>query len=162
DKSPKGVSPLATPEHVKRFEASHRPLKFGDVALFRSDYSDKYYRPLPEGSKFIADVIDRKVIGYPDPDPDCMEFLATRGVMTVGTDSPSMGPMPNLAEPTHYAGLRHGMIWTESATNLSALPDTGAFYCMLGPKHQGGPYGECRAFSVVGGDVPKRLIESAK
>ena len=161
DKAPKGVSPLVTPEHVKRFEASHRQLKFGDVPLFRSDYSDKYYRPLPEGSKFIADVIDRKVVGYPDPDPECMEFLATRGVMTVGTDSPSMGPMPNLAEPTHYAGLRHGMIWTESATNLASLPDTGAYYCMLGPKHQGGPYSECRAFSVVG-DLAKRLIDSAK
>ena len=42
-----------------------------------------------------------------------MEFLATRGVMTLGTDSASMGPLPDLAEPTHYAGLKHGMIWTE-------------------------------------------------
>lgn len=162
DQAPKGVSPLVTPEHVKRFEASHRPLRFGDVALFRSDYSDKYYHPLPEGLRYIADVVDRKAPGYPDPDPECMEYLATRGVMTLGTDSASMGPMPNLAEPTHYAGLRHGMIWTESATNLGALPETGAFYCMLAPRHQGGPYSECRAFSIAGGELPKRLIESAR
>ena len=82
--------------------------------------------------------------------------------MNLGTDSASMGPLPDLAEPTHYAGLRHGMIWTESATNLGKLPPTGAFYCMLGPKHENGPYGEGRAFSIVGGDLPKRLIESAK
>ena len=162
DKAAKGVSPLVTPEHVERFEKQHRQLRFGDVVLFRSDYSDKYYRPLPEGSRFIADVLDRKAPGYPDPDPDCMEFLATRGVMTLGTDSASMGPLPDLAEPTHYAGLKHGMIWTEGATNLGALPPTGAFYCMLGPKHEGGPYSEGRAFSIVGGDLPKRLIESAK
>jgi kynurenine formamidase len=42
------------------------------------------------------------------------------------------------------------------------LPPTGAFYVMLGPKHQGAPYSECRAFSVVGGELPKRLIEAAK
>ena len=162
DQAPKGVSPLVTADHVKQFEASHRLLKPGDVVLFRSDYSDKYYRPFPEGSRFIADVVDRKAPAYPDPDPDCMEFLATRGVMTLGTDSASMGPMPNLAEPTHYAGLRHGMIWTESATNLGALPDTGAFYCMIGPRHQGGPYSEGRAFSIVGGELPKRLIEAAR
>ena len=42
--------------------------------------------------------------------------------MTLGTDSASMGPLPDLAEPTHYAGLKHGMIWTEGATNLGALP----------------------------------------
>lgn len=162
DQAPKGVSPLVKPIHVERFEKQHRKLRFGDVVLFRSDYSDKYYRPLPEGSRFIADALDRKAPGYPDPDPDCMEFLATRGVMTLGTDSASMGPLPDLAEPTHYAGLKHGMIWTEGATNLGALPPTGAFYCMIGPKHQGAPYGEGRAFSIVGGDLPKRLIESAK
>ena len=113
DQAPKGVSPLVKPEHVERFEKQHRPFDFGDVVLFRSDYSDKYYRPFPEGSRFIADVLDRKTPGFPDPDPDCMEFLATRGVMTLGTDSASMGPLPDLAEPTHYAGLKHGMIWTE-------------------------------------------------
>src|SRR6187549_2524022 len=162
DQAPKGDSPLVKPEQVERFEKQHRRLRFGDVVLFRSDYSDKYYRPFPEGSRFIADALDRKAPGFPDPNPECMEFLATRGVMTLGTDSASMGPLPDLAEPTHYAGLKHGMIWTESATNLGALPATGAFYCMLGPKHLGGPYSECRAFSIVGGDVPKQLIESAK
>ena len=162
DQSPNGVSPLVLPSHIARFEQQHRQLKFGDVVLFRSDYSDTYYRPFPEGFRYIADVVDRKAPGYPDPNPDTMEFLATRGVMTLGTDSASMGPMPNLAEPTHYAGLRHGMIWTEGATNLGQLPPTGAFYCMLGPKHADGPYSETRAFAVVGGDLPARLIASAR
>jgi kynurenine formamidase len=158
----KGESPLVKTEHVLRFEKKHRSLRFGDVVLFRSDYSDRYYRPFPEGNRFIADALDRNAPGYPDPDPDCMEFLASRGVMALGTDSPSMGPLPVLAEPTHYAGLRHGLIWTEGTTNLGGLPATGAFYCILSPKHQGGPYAEGRAFSIVGGTVPARLIESAK
>lgn len=162
DKAPNGVSPLVRIEHVERFEKQHREVRFGDVVLFRSDYSDHYYRPLPEGSRFIADILDRKAPGYPDPDPDCMEYLGKRGVLTLGTDSASMGPLPDLAEPTHYAGLKYGMIWTEGATNLRELPSIGAFYCLLGPKHEGGPYGEGRAFSVVGGDLPKRLIESCR
>lgn len=162
DKAPNGTSPLVLREHVERFEQQHRRLTFGDVVLFRSDYSDRYYRPLPEGRRYIADILDRKAPGYPDPDPDCMEFLATRGVMTLGTDSASMGPLPNLAEPTHYAGLKHGMIWTEGATNLGALPSAGAFYLMLGPKHKDGPYSEGRAFAIVGGDLPTRLIAACK
>ncbi len=162
DQAPKGVSPLVTREHVERFEEQHRRLQFGDVVLFRSDYSDKYYRPFPEGRRYVADVLDRKSPGYPDPDPECMEFLATRGVMTLGTDSASMGPLPDLAEPTHYAGLKHGMIWTEGATNLGTLPPIGSFYCLLGPKHERGPYSEGRAFAIAGGDLPRRLIESCK
>lgn len=162
DQAPNGVSPLVMPSHIERFEQQHRKLRFGDVVLFRSDYSDAYYRPFPDGHRFIADVVDRKAPGYPDPGPETMEFLATRGVMTLGTDSASMGPMPNLAEPTHYAGLRHGMIWTEGATNLGKLPPTGAFYCMLGPRHALGPYGETRAIAVVGGDLPKKLIDACR
>ena len=162
DQAPKGESPLVKRTHVERFEKRHRQLRFGDVVLFRSDYSDRYYRPYPEGNRFIADIVNQKSPGYPDPDPDCMEFLATRKVMALGTDSPSMGPLPDLAEPTHYAGLKYGMIWTESATNLGVLPPTGAFYCLLSPRHKGGAYGEGRAFAIVGGDLPKRLIESAK
>jgi len=162
EKESKGVSPLVKREHIERFESKHRKLRFGDVVLFRSDYSDKYYQPFPEGSRYIADALDRKSPGFPDPDPDCMEFLATRGVMTLGTDSASMGPLPDLAEPTHYAGLKHGMIWTEGATNLGTLPPTGSFYCMMGPKHEGGPYSEGRAFAVTGGELPQRLIDSCK
>jgi len=160
--TPNGESSLVTREHVERFETQHRQLRFGDVVLFRSDYTDRYYRPYPAGDHFIADIVKKKVPGYPDPEPDCMEFLATRKVMTLGCDSPSMGPLPTLAEPTHYAGLKYGMIWTEGATNLSALPPTGAFYCLLSPKHKDGPYGEGRAFAIVGGELPMRLIESAK
>ena len=162
DQAGYGISPLVKREHVERFEKQHRPVRFGDVVLFRSDYSDKYYRPFPEGRRFIADVVDRKAPGYPDPDPDCMDFLGQRGVMNLATDSASMGPMPDLAEPTHYAGLKYGMIWTEGATNFKELPPTGAFYINLGPKHKDGPYGAGRAFSIVGGELPKKLIESAQ
>lgn len=162
DQAPKGVSPLVKAEHVRRFEKQHRQVRLGDVVLFRSDYTDNYYRPFPEGRRFLADPLDRKAPAFPDPDPNCMEFLAKRGVMTLGTDSASMGPLPDLGETTHYAGLKHGMIWTESATKLGELPPTGAFYCLLGPKHEGGPYGEGRAFSIVGGNLPGRLIESCK
>src|SRR5262249_13555077 len=67
----------------------------------------------------------------------------------------------DLAEPTHIAGLKHGMIWTESATGLGKLPATGAFYCCIGPKHAGGAYSEARAFAVVG-PLAQRLIDSAR
>ena len=33
---------------------------------------------------------------------------------------------------------------------------------MLGPKHKDGPYSEGRALAIVGGELPKRLIRSAK
>ncbi|MBI1916219.1 MAG: hypothetical protein HYS12_16015 [Planctomycetes bacterium] len=129
--------------------------------LFYSGYNDRYYKPFPEGRRFLAEPLERKAPAWPDPDPDCMTYLAGRKVMTLGCDSPSMGPIPDLAEPTHFAGLKHGMIWTEGATGLGGLPATGAFYCCFGPKHVRGPYTEARAFAVVG-PLAEKLIGSAR
>jgi kynurenine formamidase len=162
DTTPNGRSDLVTAARIKAWEKKHRPLGPGDVVLFYSGYSDKYYRPLPEGRRFAADPVQGTAPAWPDPDPECMEYLASRKVMTLGTDSPSMGPLPDLAEPTHYAGLKHGMIWTESATGLGGLPATGAFYCMIGPKHAGGPYSEGRAFAIAEGPLARQLIDAAR
>jgi kynurenine formamidase len=160
---PKGRSDLVSKDRVIRWEKDHRPLKFGDVAFFRSDYSDRFFKPLPEGRRYMADPIEGVTPAWPDPSADCMEYLAARGVFEAGTDSPSMGPIPPpLGDETHYAGLRHGMIWTEGATALGKLPATGAFYCMLAPDVVGGIGGAGRGFAIVGEPLAGRLIESAR
>jgi kynurenine formamidase len=161
DTTPKGRSPLIKKDRVMAWEKAHRTLGPGDVVLFTSGYTDRYYKPFPAGRRFLAEPLDGKAPGWPDPDPDCMKYLAERKVLTLGCDSPSMGPIPDLAEPTHFAGLQHGMIWTEGATGLGALPATGAFYCCIGPKHAGGPYTEARALAIVGPQA-KRLIAAAR
>ena len=162
DAAPKGRSDLIKKERIIQWEKQHRPLGPGDVVLFHSGFSDKYYKPLPEGRRFAADPVAGKSPGWPAPDPECMEYLAGRKVMTLGIDSTSMGPLPDLSEPTHYAGLKHGMIWTESARGLGALPPTGAFYCMVGPKHTRDPYSEGRALAIVGNPLAERLIDAAR
>src|SRR5260370_41090792 len=108
------------------WEKNHRPLGPGDVALFPSAYPDKYYKPFPAGRRFLDEPLEGKAPAWPDPDPDCMEYLASRKVLTLGCDSPTMGPIPDLAEPTHIAGLKYGMIWTEAATAWTWLPRAGA------------------------------------
>jgi kynurenine formamidase len=162
DNAPFGQSSLIKRERVIAWEKQHRLLGPGDVVLFKSGYSDAYYKPLPQGRRYAADPLAKRSPAWPDPDPECVEYLAERKVMALGTDSASMGPLVELAEPTHFAGLKRGMIWTESATGLGALPPTGAFYCILSPKYGGGAYGEGRAFAVIGDPLARRLIDSAR
>jgi kynurenine formamidase len=163
DGAPKGRSDLVKKEHVIAWEKKHRPVGPGDVVLFASGYSDAYYKPFPAGRRFLADPLEGSAPAWPDPDPACMEYLASRKVMTLGTDSPSMGPLPGeLAAASHLAGLKHGMIWTEGATGLGRLPATGAFCCTVGVKHAGGVGAEARAFAVVGNPLARRLIEAAR
>lgn len=156
-------SALVTRQRIEQWEKKHRPLGPGDAVLFHSGYSDRFYLPFPAGARFLAQPLDNRAPAWPDPDPDAMAYLATRKVMTLGTDSPSMGPLPKeLAADTHTAGLRHGMAWTESATGLGQMPPTGAAYCMLPVKHFGGAGGETRAFAITEPVLAGRLIDSAK
>jgi kynurenine formamidase len=163
DAAPRGRSDLVKKEHILAWEKKHRRVGPGDVVLFASGYSDKFYKPFAAGRRFIADPLEGKAPAWPDPDPACMEFLAGRKVMTLGTDSPSMGPLPaELGAAAHLAGLKHGMIWTEGATGLGQLPALGAFYCTVGVKHAGGIGAEGRAFAIVGNPLARWLIDAAR
>lgn len=162
DRAPDGSSFLIRPEIVAAWEKKNRPLKFGDVALFHSGYSDRYYQKFPAGNRFVTAALRKDAPGWPAPAPETMEYLAERGVMTLGLDGASMGPLPDLAVATHQAGGKRGLIWVECATNLGSLPVTGAFYAQLPAKHAGGSGGECRVLAITEPKLAARLIDSAR
>ncbi len=162
DRAPYGSSFLIQPEMVQAWEKKNRPLKFGDVVLFHSGYTDKYYQPLPRGERLVHNPLRKETAGWPAPTPETMEYVGSKGVKTLGLDSPSMGPLPDLAAATHQAGGNLGMIWTEMAANLGKLPATGAFYAMLPAKHAGGSGSECRAIAITEPKLAARLIDSAR
>lgn len=163
DQSANGHSPLITSDHIKTWEVKHRAVGPGDVVLLYGGFSDQYYKPLAAGGeRFVQTVLSKETPGWPAPTPECMDYLASRGVAALGIDSPSMGPVPDLAAATHQAGGKHGMIWTECAANLGALPATGAFYALLAAKHSGGSGAESRAIGITQPELAKRLITSAR
>jgi kynurenine formamidase len=162
DDAPDGESYLIKPDLVYAWEKQHRPLKFGDVVLFRSDYTDKYYQPFPAGERFVTTALRKETPGWPAPTPETMAYLGEKGVKTLGLDGASMGPLPNLAVATHQAGGKLGMIWTECSTNLGSLPTTGAFAALLVAKHAGGSGGECREIAITEPKLAARLNDSAR
>ncbi|HEV8662174.1 MAG TPA: cyclase family protein [Candidatus Methylomirabilis sp.] len=131
DKAPNGKSPQITPKIVQDWEAKHGSLKKGDIVLFYSSYSDRYYKPFPEGNRLAFEpLILQNKPGWPAPSPEAMEYLHSKGIMHVGTDGPSMGFVEG-GQSTHVAGLKYGMSWDELLTNLGKLPARGAFYISL-------------------------------
>ncbi len=157
-----GSSFLIKPELVKEWESKHRALGPGDVVLFKSGYTDEYYKPFPYGDRFVATALRKQTPGWPAPTSDTMEYLGSKGVMTLGLDGASMGPLPDLAVATHQAGGKLGMVWIECGTNLDKLGTTGAFYAMLPAKHAGGSGGECRPIGITEPTLAKDLIERAR
>jgi kynurenine formamidase len=149
DKAPNGTSPRITVAHVQAWEKQHGPIQKGDVVLFYSGYSDKYYRPFPAGNRLVFDVlITKSAPGWPAPDPQAVEYLFSKGVWHLGTDGPSMGPA-DAGQSTHVAGLQHGMSWEELLINLGQLPPRGAFYIALPIKLEDSGGAPTRAMAFV-------------
>jgi len=162
DEAAPGESFLIGPEHVRAWELAHRPLGPGDVACFRTGYTDAYYKPFPAGERFVSDPLRKQAPGWAAPKPETMTYLADRGVKTLASDGASMGPLPNLAVATHRAGGNRGMVWVECATNLGSLPPTGGFVALLPAKHAGGSGGECRLLAITEPGRAAPLIARAK
>jgi kynurenine formamidase len=138
---------LITAEAIADWEISHGAIRDGEVVLLRTGW-DQYYVEYPAGSRYSRDVFLRQVPGWPSPTPDAIELLNERGVKTLGTDGPSIGPAhdPN---PSHWAGLRRGMNYIEGLANLSSLPERGGYFVFLPVKIAHSSGGPGRAFAYL-------------
>ena len=131
DAADPGFSAPITVERIQAWESEHGAIQPGEVVLFRSGYTDAYYKPLPDGARMTMEPLVLKTApGWPAPTPEAVKYLFDRGVWHLGTDGPSMGPVED-GQPTHLAGLQHGMSWEELLTNLGELPVRGAYYIAL-------------------------------
>ena len=131
DAAEPGLSAPITVERIREWESENGEIEAGDVVLFYSGYSDAYYKPLPDGNRFTFEPLLLKTApGWPAPTPEAVAYLQGKGVWHLGTDGASMGPVEG-GQPTHLAGLQHGMSWEELLTNLGELPTRGAYYIAL-------------------------------
>jgi kynurenine formamidase len=133
-------SPVITAAHVAEWEAEHGALEPGEVVLFRTGWSDRYYRPLPDGFRY-----DRS---HPAPGEETIVHLHERGIRHIGIDARGIGLMQDDYTP-HWAALGRGMVATENLTNLGELPARGAFFLFLPHKFQGATGGLGRAIALV-------------
>lgn len=125
-----GESPWITKRHVTSWEEEHRAMTAGDIVLFASGWSKKYAESEAGYSYLQGPVVDSATEGWPAPDVEAIRYIAEKGVLTVGTEAPSLGAVQNGA-PVHQAGLGLGMHFVEGLCNLGLLPPTGAFFMFL-------------------------------
>jgi kynurenine formamidase len=143
-----GKSPAIRKEHIHDHERAHREIERGDVVIFHSGHSDRFFQPFPYGSRCIADALNGIAEGWPAPTPETIIYLAKKGVRCIGTDGPSIGSAePELALMTYWAGGKHGVNFIEYLTNVGVLPRVGSYFVFSPVKVRGlhGGYGRALA-----------------
>ncbi len=133
-------SPIITREKVQAWEAEHGEIKPGEIVLFRTTWTDLYYKEFPEGLKFTRH--------HPAPNGRTMEYLVEKGVPLVGLDTLGLGMYEDDYEP-HIVAMRAKMIIVEKLIRLGELPPRGAFFMFLPIKVKGASGGLGRAVAFV-------------
>ncbi|MQA86363.1 MAG: hypothetical protein GEV03_17440 [Streptosporangiales bacterium] len=153
-----GTSARITPDWLRSWERRHGRIGEGEVPMWFSGYTDRYYRRFPENDRFQDRMLWKPLVEKSEPGwvaahPDTVEMLHERGVRHVVTDGPSFGAADDGQGP-HVAGLQYGMSYTENAINLGKLPVRGAFYIAAPYKVADQQAAIARAFAIKSADVP--------
>ena len=121
-------SPRITRQFLEAEEQRHGAFHAGEIVVFRANWSDEFYKPLPAGSRCFADPLDGKCEGWPALTAEGVLFLAERGIRCVGTDAPTLGGVDDReALFTYWALGTKGLVGIEYLTNLGDLKD-GAYF----------------------------------
>lgn len=133
-------SPVIERVLIEQWEEEHGQLQPGDIALFRTGWSDDYYRPYPEGWGY-----DRS---HPAASKEAIDLLFERGVRCMGVDCRGLGLMQDDYTP-HWAALGRNIVGIENLTNLGSLPTRGGYFVFLSHKFEGASGGMGRAIGIV-------------
>ncbi len=140
-------SPEITVGDIQKFETEHGPLKPDEIVIFRSGYSDAYYKSLPRGLACMSEPLEGKREGWPAPGPAAIDYLAGKGIRCVGTDGPTLGGAePKTALWTYWALGTKGMVGVEFLTHVDKLPQ-GAYFLFAPVKVRGCHGGPGRALA---------------
>jgi isatin hydrolase len=146
--SARGESPLVDRERVLTWERTNRTLAPGDAFLLYTGWTDEHYKLGAAASGYADDVVEGRSPAWPGLDTEAMQLLVERGVGTFGTDTPSAGPLQQVAE-VHRIGLSGGLLFVENMTGLGQLPVLGAWLVFLPLKLVGGSGAPGRAIALV-------------
>jgi kynurenine formamidase len=143
-----GESPWIPLKQIQDWEQEYGLLESGDIVLFLTGW-DRYYREDEKGYNYLyGPVRDQQTPGWPSPELEVVLYLAEKGIISIGTDAPSLGSVQNGA-PVHQEGLRRGLSYIEGLAGLDQLPPVGAFFLFLPLKISGSTGCPGRAVAIL-------------
>lgn len=135
---------------LEGWEAEHGTLPDGGIVLLRTGWGERwddraaYLGTDLEGPEAVAE------LHFPGLAPEAAEWLvASRGVVAVGIDTPSVDYGQSADFAAHVALYAENVAGFENVANLGLLPEAGAYVVALPMKIEGGSGGPLRIVAFV-------------
>ncbi len=132
---------------IEEWERKHGRVPAGAIVLLRTGWASRW----PDAQKYRNQDAQGKM-HFPGFSPDAAKVLIARKVSGLGCDSMSVDRGASEDFAVHHLALGAGLYHLENLSDLSEVPETGAFLVVAPIKLEGGSGGAVRVFALVGED----------
>ena len=130
---------------IARWEEKHGKIPAGGIAVLRTGWAKRW----PDVARYRNQDVNGKM-HFPGFSAAAAKVLLERKVSGLGCDTLSIDPGNSGDFPVHHLVLGADVYQLENLSDLSGLPEAGAFLIAAPIKLEGGSGGAVRVFALVG------------
>jgi len=129
---------------VEEWEKRHGKIGSGAIVLLRTGWASRW----PDAQRYRNQDANG-TMHFPGFSVEAVRVLLSRGVSGIGCDTLSVDYGASADFEVHHLALGSGMYHLENLSDLSALPEIGAFLIVAPIKLEGGSGGPARVFAIL-------------
>ena len=133
-----------TPVRIEEWERKHGRIPSGAIALLRTGWASRW----PDAQRYRNQDAEGRM-HFPGFSVEAVRMLIDRHVSGLGCDTASADYGASSDFAVHHLALGAGLYHLENLSDLSELPEAGAFLIVAPIKLEGGSGGPVRVFAVL-------------
>ena len=136
---------LVPPRKIEDWERAHGKIPEGAIVLLRTGWAARW----PDAQRYRNQDAQGKM-HFPGFSAEAARLLIARKVNGLGCDTMSVDFGASSDFAVHHLALGAGLYHLENLSDLSGVPESGAFLVVAPIKLEGGSGGAVRVFAIVG------------
>ena len=143
DEGAKNADYQAPPARVEEWEKKHGRISEGSIVLLKTGWASRW----PNAQKYRNQDAQGKM-HFPGFSAEAAKLLISRKVSGIGCDTMSVDYGASEDFAVHHLALGAGLYHLENLSDLSEVPEAGAFLVVAPIKLEGGSGGPVRVFAI--------------
>lgn len=131
-------------EAVRQWEEKHGRIPEGAIVLLNTGWASRW----PDAARY-SNMDSKGVMHYPAYSAEAAKVLLERKVSGLGIDTYGIDYGPSRTYDVHHLVLEADVYALENLSDLSGIPESGAYIVAAPIKLEGGSGGPCRVFAIL-------------
>ncbi len=129
---------------IEKWEQLHGPIPERAIVLLRTGCAEHW----PDSDRYRG-MDSAGSMHFPGFSVEAVQYLLSRRISGIGADAMSVDPGDSRNFEVHHFALGSDLFHIENLSDLSAVPESGAWLVAAPIKLEGGSGGPCRVFAIL-------------